>query len=101
MGELILPVTNMRELFERIKTMNNLSTDKECWELISISEGFFKYVKKGKKHLSNDKAAEIASKAFLSVEAVLVLVNRQKAVSDNERQAWNNIMHGQCHNNVA
>ena len=87
------PISCMRDVFERIKTKHRFKKDQELWEHIGISGGFFKEVKAGRKHLSEENALKIASDASLTPEAMLVLVAREKAASDATRAVWDNIMH--------
>jgi len=89
------PVRDMKSLFQKIKSIHSLNSDRECWELLKLSKAFFQDVKAGRKHLSNEKALRIAPVALLSGEAMLVLIQREKANSEEERLLWNNIIQGQ------
>jgi len=84
----------IQEVFERIKTLENMKTDRELWEEIGISGGFFKEVKAGRKHVSEESALRIAAMALMKPEAMLVLIAKEKAATGDIKALWEKI--GRC-----
>lgn len=85
-------IKNMRDMFKRIKTIHGLKKDEEIWEMLELSRGFYQEVKAGRKHVSNEAALRIASKASLPQDAVLVFIAGQKPHSAEEKAIWRDLL---------
>ncbi len=89
-------VKSISDVFDLVYEKMGCKNRKDLLRELDVSDGYLSKLQNGKKHLSEEKALKIASKAGLNDESMLVLLAREKAASDEARAVWDKIICGQC-----
>jgi len=83
---------NTSDLFDLVKNKQNCKNEVIYGEFLEISKSLFYAIKKGERALTAEKGIKIASKAGLSPEAVLILLELENAQEGHIKALWNNIL---------